>query len=461
MLHIHNTFTKQKELFKPLTPGQVNMYVCGITVYDYCHIGHARTVLAFDVIYRYLLARGYQVNYVRNITDIDDKIIKRAAENNESIDALVSRFTKAMHDDFAALGALTPNNEPCATHTIDQMLAMIEKLIQNDYAYVAPNKDVYYHVRKFPSYGQLAHRKLDDLCAGARVDINEGKQDPLDFVLWKAAKEGEPSWPSPWGNGRPGWHIECSAMATHFLGDTLDIHGGGHDLVFPHHENERAQAEGALNKKFVNTWIHTGFVEVDAEKMSKSLGNFFTIKDVLKTFDAQTIRYFLVASHYRSPVNYSQENLQQARTCCERLYLTLRDRKLTDVVLDEHNLYVKRFYQAMDDDFNTPEAIAVLCELSKEINIVRDQNPIEADGLASLLKKLANILGLLTMDPQAYLQQSTDQEIDAQQIEQLIVDREQARLNKDFIKADAIRKQLTDFGVILEDSSKGTHWRRG
>lgn len=455
MLHIYNTFTKQKELFKPLTAGQVKMYVCGITVYDYCHIGHARTVLAFDTIYRYLLARGYQVNYVRNITDIDDKIIKRALDNNETIEALVGRFTNAMHEDFKALGALDPNKEPCATQSIDQMINMIEKLIKNGFAYVAPNHDVYYHVRKFPSYGALAHRKFEDLCVGARVEINEDKLDPLDFVLWKAAKPGEPSWSSPWGNGRPGWHIECSAMATHFLGETLDIHGGGFDLTFPHHENERAQSEGALNKKFVNIWMHTGFVEVHDEKMSKSLGNFFTIRDVLKTFDAQTIRYFLVASHYRSPVNYSESNLKQARACLERLYIALRDRTINDIELDENNAYVKRFYQAMDDDFNTPEALAVLFELAKEINIKQD------DQLASLLKKLANILGLLTMDPQTYLQQATGETIDAAQIEQLIRAREQARLDKDFAKADELRKQLTDMGVTLEDSAQGTKWRRG
>lgn len=459
MLHIHNTFTKQKEILKPLSAGKINMYVCGITVYDYCHIGHARTVLAFDVIYRYLLARGFQVNYVRNITDIDDKIIKRAAENNESVSSLVERFTNAMHDDFNALGALQPNNEPCATHAITHMIQMIEKLIMNGLAYASPNGDVYYHVKKFPSYGALSHRKLDDLCVGARVEVNEDKQDPLDFVLWKAAKEGEPSWPSPWGNGRPGWHIECSAMATHFLADTIDIHGGGHDLIFPHHENERAQAEGALDKKFVNIWMHTGFVEVNDEKMSKSLGNFFTIRDVLKTFDAQTIRYFLVASHYRSPVNYSQENLQQARTCCERMYLALRDRKIEEGAIDEQNPYVQHFYQAMDDDFNTPEALSVLCELSKEVNIARDHEPQKADKLATVLKQLANVLGLLTQDPETYLQKGGALQIDAAKIEALISDREQARKEKDFAKADTIRQQLTDMGVILEDSAKGTQWR--
>ncbi len=459
MLQIYNTFSKQKELFKPINDPKVNMYVCGITVYDYCHIGHARTVLAFDVIYRYLLARGYQVNYVRNITDIDDKIIKRAAENNETIEDLVKRFTIAMHDDFKALGALAPNKEPCATHSIDQMITIIEKLITNGLAYAATNGDVYYHVRKFPTYGQLSHRHLDDLCVGARVEMNEDKQDAFDFVLWKAAKPGEPSWSSPWGKGRPGWHIECSAMATQFLSDTLDIHGGGYDLIFPHHENERAQSEGALHKKFVNTWMHTGFVEVHDEKMSKSLGNFFTIRDVLKTHDAQTIRYFLVASHYRSPVNYSEDNLQQARTCCERLYLTLLDRKLSDVTLDENNPYVKRFYQAMDDDFNTPEALAVFCELSKEVNTVRTHQPHEADLLASLLKKLANILGLLTQDPQTYLQQSKQAELSHAEIDNLVRERDEARVNKDFAKADAIRKHLTDLNVILEDSVQGTRWR--
>ncbi|MGA2655084.1 MAG: cysteine--tRNA ligase, partial [Gammaproteobacteria bacterium] len=308
-------------------------------------------------------------------------------------------------------------------------------------------------------YGQLSHRHLDDLCAGARVELNEDKQDPLDFVLWKAAKAGEPSWPSPWGNGRPGWHIECSAMATHFLGDTLDIHGGGYDLIFPHHENERAQSEGALHKKFVNIWMHTGFVEVHEEKMSKSLGNFFTIRDVLKDYDAQTIRYFLVSSHYRSPVNYSDDNLQQARTCCERLYLSLMDRKIQDIKLDENNPYVQRFYQAMDDDFNTPVAISVLCELSREINITREHHPDEADMLASILTKLASILGLLTEDPQTYLQHSKQATVSPDQIDNLVRARDEARANKDFARADEIRKHLTDLGIILEDSAQGTRWR--
>ncbi len=458
MLQVYNTLTKQKEVFKPLTKGQVNMYVCGITVYDYCHVGHARTVLAFDVIYRYLLARGYKVNYVRNITDIDDKIIKRAFENNESVESLVARFTSAMHKDFQDLGALSPNIEPCATAAIRQMLELIQKLIENQLAYQAANGDVYYHVRKFPTYGALAHRHFEDLLAGARVEVNEGKQDPLDFVLWKAAKPGEPSWPSPWGMGRPGWHIECSAMAMHFLGETLDIHGGGYDLTFPHHENERAQSEGCTHKKFVNIWMHTGFVEVHDEKMSKSLGNFFTIRDVLKIFDAQTIRYFLVASHYRSPVNYSEDNLKQARTCCERLYLALRGRAMMDIALDEQNPYVQRFFKVMDDDFNTPEALSVLFELAKEINIVRDHQPKEADQLASQLKKLANILGLLTLDPEIYFQQTS--KVSSDEIEQLIQARETARQQKDFAKADAIRQQLIDMGIILEDSSQGTTWRK-
>lgn len=460
MLHIHNSLTKQKEIFKPLVPNKVNMYVCGITVYDYCHIGHARTVLAFDVIYRYLLARGFAVNYIRNITDIDDKIIKRAFENNESTENLVARFTTAMHEDFAALGALKPTQEPCATHVVDGIIRMIITLIDNGYAYAAKNGDVYFHVKKFASYGALSHQKLDDLQMGARVDVNEDKQNPLDFVLWKAAKIGEPSWSSPWGEGRPGWHIECSAMATQFLGDTLDIHGGGHDLLFPHHENERAQSECATHKTFVNYWIHTGFVEVNDEKMSKSLGNFFTIREVLKLFDAQVIRFFLISSHYRSPVNYSEENLQQARSCLERLYLALRYRNLTDIELVDEDPYVKRFHQAMDDDFNTPEALAVLFELAREINTVRDATPIAADVLASLLKKLANILGLLTIDADSYLKQTTAEGLDPAKIEQLIADRITARNNKDFAKADSIRAELAAQGVILEDSNKGTCWRR-
>ncbi len=465
MLYIHNSFTKQKDLFTPITPGKINMYVCGITVYDYCHIGHARTVLAFDVMYRYLLARGFEVNYVRNITDIDDKIIKRAHENKESVETLVDRFILAMHEDFAALGAQSPSQEPRATQTIPQMIAMITTLIANGYAYVAKNNDVYYHVRKFASYGALSHRKLDDLCVGARVDVNEDKQDPLDFVLWKAAKPGEPSWPSPWGLGRPGWHIECSAMATDILGETLDIHGGGHDLVFPHHENERAQSEGATGKHFVNLWIHTGFVEVDAEKMSKSLGNFFTIRDVLKTFDAQTVRFFLISSHYRSPVNYSQENLQQARACCERLYLALRCRKLSEVELDENNAYVKRFYAAMDDDFNTPEALSVLFDLAREVNIASSLDSSHADELASVLKQLAGTIGLLSLAPEVFFQQTSkpSANLDAlsnDAIEQLIADRKAARLAKDFAKADAIRNELLDKGVILEDNATGSCWRR-
>jgi cysteinyl-tRNA synthetase len=456
MLRIHNSLTRQKELFQPIEPGKVRMYVCGMTVYDYCHIGHARVMVVFDVIRRWLQASGYAVTYVRNITDIDDRIIKRAAENNEDIGALTARFIRFMDEDAAALGVARPDSEPRATQHVPGMLRLIGALVQRGLAYQAPNGDVYYAVRGFPGYGKLSGKSLEDLRAGERVEVDPNKRDPMDFVLWKSAKPGEPAWDSPYGPGRPGWHIECSAMSEELLGAHFDLHGGGQDLLFPHHENEIAQSEGAHGHIFVNYWVHNGFVRVDDEKMSKSLGNFFTVREVLARYDAEVVRFFIVRAHYRSPLNYSDQHLDDARAGLTRLYTTLRDTAPAAAAIDWSNPFAARFKEAMDDDFNTAEACAVLFDLATEVNRSRSA----AD--AGLLKALAGLLGLLERDPVAYLQggAETAGEYSAQRIEALIAQRNAARKAKNFAEADRIRKELEAAGILLEDTPAGTIWRR-
>jgi cysteinyl-tRNA synthetase len=462
-MQIYNTLTRRKEPFTPLEAGKVSMYVCGMTVYDYCHLGHARVMVAFDVITRYLRERGYDVNYVRNITDIDDKILKRADENQESISALTERMIAAMHEDEARLNVLPPSHEPRATGHVDDIIAMIETLIDKGFAYPAENGDVYYRVRRFADYGKLNNRQLDDMRAGARVDVDVHKEDPLDFVLWKAAKPGEASWHSPWGDGRPGWHIECSAMSTCCLGDTFDIHGGGPDLTFPHHENEIAQSEAATGKTYVNTWMHAGAVRVDQEKMSKSLGNFFTIREVLAEHDPEVVRYLLVASHYRSAINYSLDSLSEARKSLTRFYTALDGVKL-DVSTESDDPagthYRDRFTEAMDDDFNTPEALAVLFDLARDVNRAKSDAPEKARILAAELKQLGGVLGLLQQSPEAFLKGSQQQNLPLSEsaINAKIAQRQAAKANKDFAQADAIRDELADLGIILKDSREGTTW---
>ncbi len=459
-MHIYNTLTRRKEPFTPLEAGKVSMYVCGMTVYDYCHLGHARVMVAFDVITRYLRECGYDVNYVRNITDIDDKILKRADENGESITALTERMIAAMHEDEARLFVLPPTHEPRATGHIDDIVAMIETLIEKGFAYAADNGDVYYRVRKFANYGKLNNRQLDDMRSGARVDVDVHKEDPLDFVLWKAAKPGEAHWASPWGNGRPGWHIECSAMSTCCLGDTFDIHGGGPDLTFPHHENEIAQSEAATGKTYVNTWMHAGAVRVNKEKMSKSLGNFFTIRDVLAEHDPEVVRFLLVASHYRSPINYSVDSLTEARKSLTRLYTALEGVEINAVTSSKASPYRERFTQVMDDDFNTPEALAVMFELAREVNRAKKEQPDEAARLGGELKQLGAILGLLQQAPQKFLKGTQQQgmPLSESEIEAKIAQRIEAKANKDFAQADAIRDELAALGIILKDSREGTSW---
>lgn len=457
MLQIYNSLSQKKENFIPLKPNQVSMYVCGVTVYDYCHLGHARTYAAFDIIIRYLRYRGFQVTYVRNITDIDDKIIKRAEESSEAFQSIVEKFTHAMHEDFTALNLLLPDHEPRATQSIPEMIALIQKLIANQYAYVAENGDVYFEVRRFKTYGCLAHRNIDQLESGARVEINDVKRDPLDFVLWKLAKPNEPSWDSPWGKGRPGWHIECSAMSMNLLGACFDIHGGGKDLIFPHHENELAQSEGATQQPFVKCWMHAGYLQIDKEKMSKSLGNFLTIRDVLKDHSVEVVRYFLIASHYRSPIHYSEEVLTQARNALTRFYVAMRDLPEANVISDSD--YEKKFIAAMDDDFNTPVAFSVLFELAHEIQRLRDNDIERAAQHGALLKKLGGVLGILQSLPQDFLQTGKEN-IDVATIEQLIAARRQARSEKNWAEADRIRKELASMSVILEDtSSDETLWK--
>ncbi|QKI89375.1 cysteine--tRNA ligase [Thiomicrorhabdus xiamenensis] len=452
-LQIFNTETRQKEIFKPIHENKVGIYVCGVTVYDLCHIGHARVMVVFDTVVRHLRALGYDVTYVRNITDIDDKIIKRALENNESIQSLTSRMIEEMHTDEAAMNVLRPDMEPKATEYMDEIQHMIQTLIDKGFAYPASNGDVYFKVNAFEKYGRLSGKNLEDLEAGARVDVNEVKQDPMDFVLWKASKENEPSWDSNWGGGRPGWHIECSAMSTKCLGNHFDIHGGGMDLSFPHHENEIAQSECATGEHYVNTWMHCGFVRVDDEKMSKSLNNFFTIREVLKLYHPEVIRYFLLASHYRSPVNYTEENLEVAKASVGRLYSALQNVEIGAPLADSQ--YEADFMAVMNDDFNTPKAMAVLFELAKEVNKTKDA------ALAGLLVKLANQIGLLEEDIEAFFKsQPSDSELDEAQIEALIEERKQARVNKDFARSDEIRDQLKEQGIELLDSPQGTTWRK-
>jgi cysteinyl-tRNA synthetase len=459
MLKIHNSLTRKKEIFKSIEPGKVKIYVCGMTVYDLCHLGHARVLVVFDTVTRYLRYSGYEVNYVRNITDIDDKIINRANENGEDFTALTARFIDAMHEDAKALGVLPPSEEPRATASMDEIIAMVQTLIDKGHAYAADNGDVYYDVSSFQGYGKLSGKKLEDLRAGERVAVDENKDDPLDFVLWKAAKPQEPSWDSPWGKGRPGWHIECSAMSTCCLGNHFDIHGGGQDLQFPHHENEIAQSEAATGETFVNLWMHNGFVRINDEKMSKSLNNFFTVREILKLYKGEEIRYFVLASQYRSPLNYSDQLLDTARTALSRLYNTLRGLDLPPTC-DEDDPASEKFRQAMDDDFNTPEAIAVLFDLASQVNRLRDENPGAAAQKAALLKRLANVLGLLEADAEQFLQTTAGDNEDGADIDALIEARKQARQDKNWGEADRIREQLDAMGIVLEDKDGKTIWRR-
>ncbi len=462
MLEIYNNLTRRKEPLIPIEPGRVRMYVCGMTVYDYCHLGHARVLVVFDVVARYLRVSGYDVTYARNITDIDDKIINRARETGQEFSALTDFYIAAMNEDTAALGVLPPDEEPRATRFIGEITGMIQQLLDKGLAYQADNGDVYYDVSRFEDYGALSGKNTEDLRAGARVEVDDAKDDPLDFVLWKSAKADEPSWEAPWGAGRPGWHIECSAMSTHCLGNHFDIHGGGLDLQFPHHENEIAQSEGATGEKFVNVWMHNGFVRVDEAKMSKSLGNFFTIREVLKQYDPEVVRYFILSSHYRSPLNYSDQHLNIARAALTTLYTALRGLARAPAPMDTDNDYHHRFTVAMDDDFNTAEALVVLFDLAHEINRVRDTDPVQAQSLAQTLRALGTILGLLQRDPDHFLQGSTTVQggLSSARIEELITQRNLARSNKDFPEADRIREELETHGVILEDGDNGTRWRR-
>jgi len=459
MLKIYNSLTRKKEIFKSIEPGKVKIYVCGMTVYDLCHLGHARVLVVFDTVTRYLRYSGYDVTYVRNITDIDDKIINRANENGEDFTVLTGRFIKAMHEDAHALGVLPPSEEPSATASMNEIIVMVQTLIDKGHAYAADNGDVYYDVSSFRDYGKLSGKKLEDLRAGERVAVDENKEDPLDFVLWKAAKPGEPSWESPWGKGRPGWHIECSAMSTCCLGNHFDIHGGGQDLQFPHHENEIAQSEGATGETFVNLWMHNGFVRINDEKMSKSLNNFFTVREILKLYKGEEIRYFVLASQYRSPLNYSDQLLDNARTALSRLYNTLRGLKLPQEC-DDNDPAVEKFRQAMDDDFNTPEAMAVLFDLAGQVNRLRDGDMVAATHKAAVLRKLANVLGLLEADPEHFLQTGAGDEESSAEIEALIAARKQARQDKNWSEADRIRDELDAMGIVLEDKDGKTIWRR-
>ncbi len=454
MLKIYNTLARAKQTFSPIVAGKVSMYVCGMTVYDYCHLGHARVMVVFDMVNRWLRSSGYDVTYVRNITDIDDKIIARANENGETITALTSRFIDAMNEDAARLGVWRPDQEPRATDYIHEMITMINTLIERQHAYAADNGDVYYAVSSFANYGQLSGKSLEDLRAGERVEVDVHKRDPMDFVLWKAAKPGEPSWDSPWGSGRPGWHIECSAMGERHLGKHFDIHGGGQDLQFPHHENEIAQSEGAHGCSFVNYWMHNGFIRVDDEKMSKSLGNFFTIREVLDKYDAEVVRFFILRAHYRSPLNYSDHHLNDAKQALTRLYNALRGREIPQVDIDWQQPDAARFKLALDDDFNTPEAFAVLFELANEANRTGSL------AQAGLLKVLAGQLGLLQRDPDEFLKGDAGAGLVAEDIERLIEERLAARRGKNFAEADRIRDALTAQGIILEDTAQGTSWRR-
>ncbi|HIO97130.1 MAG TPA: cysteine--tRNA ligase [Leucothrix sp.] len=464
MLKIYNSLTNQKEEFTPIEANKIRMYVCGMTVYDYCHLGHARVMVAFDVVFRYLKSQGYEVTYVRNITDIDDKIIQRANENGEDFKALTERFIDAMHEDERALGIHPPSAEPKATDNIDEIITMITTLIKKGFAYQGQSGDVYYSVAKFESYGKLSGRNVEDLRSGERVAVNTDKKDPIDFVLWKMAKEGEPYWESPWGKGRPGWHIECSAMSTKLLGNHFDIHGGGHDLQFPHHENEIAQSEACTGEHFANYWMHNGFIRIDEEKMSKSLGNFFTIREVLKQYKAEEIRYFMLTSQYRSPLNYSTDQLDAAGAALDRLYTAMRGLTLTEA--PQNTAYEEHFINAMNDDFNTPEALAALFDLARDINIARDKNEnSKASSLGALLKKLANGIGLLEGGDDEienwFKGADVEGELSSDAIDTLVQDRLDAKANKDWGLADKIRDDLQAQGIALEDNGAETIWRRG
>ncbi len=457
MLKIYNSLKREKQAFTPIEPNKVRMYVCGMTVYDYCHLGHARVMVVFDMVYRWLKASGYDVTYVRNITDIDDKIIKRAAENGETILQLTDRFIAAMHEDADALGVLRPDHEPRATEFVPEMQEIIGKLEANGLAYHAADGDVNFAVRKFDGYGKLSGKSLDDLRAGERVEVDSAKQDPLDFVLWKSSKPGEPSWPSRWGDGRPGWHIECSAMSSKLLGNHFDIHGGGQDLQFPHHENEIAQSEGANCCTFVNYWMHNGFVRVDNEKMSKSLGNFFTIRQVLEEYDPEVVRFFILRAQYRSPLNYSDAHLDDAKRSLDSLYFALRDVPPAAVALDWDQPYAARFAAALNEDFDSSGAIAVLFELAAEVNRQKDAQ------LAGLLKALAGVIGLLERDPVAYLRAGAGAGaggLDEAAIDAMVTARTEAKKARNFAEADRIRDALKAEGIVLDDSPQGTSWRR-
>jgi cysteinyl-tRNA synthetase len=467
MLKIYNTLSRDKQTFTPIEPNKVRMYVCGMTVYDFCHLGHARVMVVFDMVTRWFRASEYEVTYVRNITDIDDKIIKRANENKETIGDLTQRFITAMDEDSAKLGIIRPSIEPRATQYIDGMINMIAALVEKGHAYSAANGDVFYSVRSFNDYGKLSGKSLDDLRAGERVEVDTFKKDPMDFVLWKSVKPNEPNWDSPWGKGRPGWHIECSVMSAEHLGAHFDIHGGGQDLQFPHHENEIAQSEATHNCQMANYWMHNGFVRIDDEKMSKSLGNFFTIREVLKKYDAEVVRFFILRAHYRSPLNYSDQHLDDAKASLTRLYTALRGYDVIEHSIDWTQPQAARFKLAMDDDFNTPEAVAVLFDLANEVN------KSKSIKTAALLKSLGKVIGLLQRDPNEFLQgeqalslQLDDVSFEAPQIidnnlinEQISL-RNEAKKVKNFAKADAIRKQLAEGGILLEDTPQGTTWRR-
>lgn len=461
MLKIYNTLTRQKDEFKPIQPGKVGMYVCGVTIYDLCHIGHGRTFVAFDVVVRYLRYLGYDVTFVRNITDVDDKIIKRAAENAESCDTLTERLIAEMHADFDALKLQRPDIEPRATQHIGEIITLVNSLLEQEYAYVSDNGDVLFSIDSFPEYGRLSGQDIEQLQAGARVNVEESKRNPMDFVLWKMSKPGEPMWDSPWGAGRPGWHIECSAMNSKHLGHHFDIHGGGSDLQFPHHENEIAQSCCAHHTPYVNTWMHSGMVMVDEEKMSKSLGNFFTIRDVLKVYDAETVRYFLMSGHYRSPLNYSDLNLQQARASLERLYTALRGVEDGQEQAALSAPFDERFKAAMDDDFNTPEAYSVLFDLARDLNRTKQELASDASALAACLRRLGGVLGLLQQQPEQFLQSGAAAVADdVAEIEWLIKTRNDARASKNWALADEARNKLTEMGIVLEDGAQGTTWRR-
>jgi len=454
-LNIYNTLTGKKEVFTPLTPNLVKLYVCGITVYDLCHLGHARSMLVFDMVVRYFRWIGYRVTYVRNITDVDDKIIRRANELGEDSITLANRFIDMMHQDEMALGLLSPDIEPRATQHISQIITMIERLLLKKYAYIAANGDICFSVRRFSGYGKLSHRNIDELRVGERVLSREEKQDPLDFVLWKISKPNEPMWSSPWGNGRPGWHIECSAMSTYCLGDNFDIHGGGMDLKFPHHENEIAQSEAATNQSFANTWMHVGLLKINGEKMSKSLNNFFTLQDILRLHSSEVLRFFMLSSHYRKPLNYSEATLKQAYNSLETLYLALREFNFSSDQHDEG--YVARFKEVMNDDFNTPEALAVLFELARDINTKKSVDFHAAEILASTLRYLASSLGLLTVTPEKFFQGDY---LDVAVIEELLEKRKMARENKQWDISDQLRQQLCSMGILIEDTPNGTLWRK-